>query len=31
MRWDVEYTDFSGAWWEGLTLDGQEPVNVVHE
>ncbi len=26
MTWDIEYTDFFGAWWDGLREAEQESV-----
>lgn len=28
MRWEVEYTDEFGEWWESLTEDEQESVDT---
>jgi hypothetical protein len=27
MRWEVEYTDEFGAWWDGLSEDEQDSIN----
>ena len=29
MAWDVEFTDEFAAWWEALTSDEQDAVDVV--
>jgi hypothetical protein len=28
MKWEVEYTDEFGAWWDGLTEEEQEAVDA---
>lgn len=28
MNWEVEFTDEFGGWWEGLTEDEQDSVDV---
>lgn len=29
VEWDVEFTDEFGDWWDGLTGDEQESINVT--
>jgi hypothetical protein len=29
MSWEVEFTDEFGQWWEGLTEDEQDSIDVT--
>lgn len=29
MSWEVEFTDEFGRWWEGLTEDEQDSIDVT--